>query len=80
MSAKRHSRPDRPLEGGATDRTGRRRAVGVLSAFAMAITLGLVGVLPSAQVATASHTLDLVSVVPARLLETRVGPTFFIAG
>ena len=31
--------------------------------------------LPSPQVATASHTLDLVSVVPARILETRVGPT-----
>jgi alpha-tubulin suppressor-like RCC1 family protein len=75
MSAKRHSRPDRPLDGGAPDRRGRRRAVGVLSAFTMAITLGLVGVLPNAQVANASHTLDLVSVVPARLLETRVGPT-----
>ena len=41
----------------------------------MTIALGLVVVLPSPRVATAAHTLDLVSVVPARILETRVGPT-----
>ena len=47
MSAKRHSRPDRPLDGGAPDRRGRRRAVGVLSAFTMAITLHNTGAAPA---------------------------------
>ncbi len=75
MSAKRHSRPDRHLDGVARHRPDRHHGVGVLLALAMMITTGLVGVLPAAQVAHASHTLDLVSVVPARLLETRVGPT-----
>jgi Regulator of chromosome condensation (RCC1) repeat len=49
-----------------------RSSAGVI-AFAMTVAAA-VGVAP-AGVAEASHTLDLVSVVPARLLETRVGPT-----
>ncbi len=75
MSVQRQSRPDRPLDCGVPPRPDRHRVAGVLLALAMTITVGLVAALPSAQVANASHTLDLVSVVPARLLETRVGPT-----
>ena len=57
------------------NRTDPRSAWTLLLILAMTIASGLAVVLPGPQVATASHTLDLVSLVPARVLETRVGPT-----
>ena len=57
------------------NRADPRSAWTLLLILAMTIASGLAAVLPGPQVATASHTLDLVSLVPARVLETRVGPT-----
>lgn len=61
---------------GHRQRPSRRLFLAALLPLAMTISLGLVAVLPNPQVAHASHTLDLVSVVPARILETRVGSAF----